>query len=211
LLTSCLVLRLLICVVGALASFTTLTCTSENECITPDKDGIFCYSPNQSTRPRGDSVCRSSYWQNVTSVHVASPTSIGYYEKRTLTRLGNHTCHVIRQVYACASGQLTDGTYQSVCGYASEDNNVMSPYCAVAIGQPYVEDGCYAPDHSNAAVQVANSFGAPPGPSSSSSGGSGSPLFTSSAISPRRACNNHTLCLFILALSLAVITLWFNV
>ncbi|KIM23324.1 hypothetical protein M408DRAFT_58812, partial [Serendipita vermifera MAFF 305830] len=144
--TSCLVLRLLLCVAGALASFTTLTCTSSNECITPDKDGAFCYRPNQSRRAREDSVCRSGSWQNVMAVHIASSTSIGYYEKSTLTRLGDHTYHVIRQVYVCASGQLTDGTYQSVCGYASEDNKAMYPSCALAIGQPYVEDGCYVPD-----------------------------------------------------------------
>ncbi|KAG8757116.1 hypothetical protein FRC14_002378 [Serendipita sp. 396] len=110
------------------------------------------------------------------AVHIASARSIGYYDKQTLKFVGDWSWTVIRSVYLCVSGQLTDGTYQSWCSSTSSNNDFGYGGCVVAIGQPYVADGCYTPDTSAAAVQVASSIGGgSPSPSSSGSGsGSGS-------------------------------------
>ncbi|PVF92836.1 hypothetical protein CPB86DRAFT_743697, partial [Serendipita vermifera] len=80
------------------------------------------------------------------AVHIASQTSIGYYDTQTLERLGDWSWNVIRSVYLCVSGQLTDGTYQSSCSRTRKNNEFGSVSCSVAIGQPFVADGCYTPD-----------------------------------------------------------------
>lgn len=166
-----LILFSLLLVSHAWGLFDNLTCTSYNECIVP-RQTQFCYNPNQSQRSREDSICRYSNVQNIMAVHIASQTSIGYYDTQTLERLGDWSWNVIRSVYLCVSGQLTDGTYQSSCSRTRKNNEYGSFSCSVAIGQPFVADGCYTPDTSPAAVQVASSVGSgSPAPTRDSSSG----------------------------------------
>jgi hypothetical protein len=102
--------------------------------------------------------------------------------------LGDHTYVVTTPVFACFSGRRNDGTYESVCDFAETNNQEIFPYCAISIGQPNVNDGCYTPDTSAAAVQFAAGGG-------STTGTGGSPSATSTRSYASRLTVTSTLLL----------------
>jgi hypothetical protein len=150
------ILRLLLFATGGLAAFTQLTCTSKNECVVPQGGG-FCYDPKQSDRVRHVSCTEEHFdLSQVMIKHINSKTSINYFDLYTGDRLGGYSQPITNISYYCLSGRMTDGSYQSICGSTRRDNAIENIYCTLGIGQPYVEDGCYTPDTSDAAIQYSH-------------------------------------------------------
>ena len=142
-------------------------CDTYGECVTRrEGTDTWCYHPNPSW-PRTGASCApdASQFSHVAPLHIAQTQhSLAYYDL-DLNLLGGASTPVPPQVqtYFCYSGQLGDGSYQTTCNYVNSDNSLgYQPFCSLSIGQIQVGDGCYPPDTSEIARQVA-AQASPPG------------------------------------------------
>jgi hypothetical protein len=117
-----------------------------NNYIQQNEQGTWCYYPGAG---QTSSVSCPGEYPPVLAAHLAQTISIGYYAPDG-ARLGGAEWPVPQtdpgKIFLCASGQVGDGTYQTLCtSPVTADNSIPGGGCFVVVAQTSVSDGCYVP------------------------------------------------------------------
>ena len=139
------------------ARFTKTTCwnSQKTACIQQNAAGAWCYIPNVAdgqvgTSCTGTSGFTGADFATVLDVHLAQGLSVAYYNGIDNSLLGGADYLIPSDpgvIRLCASGQAGDGSDQTICVNAMDDNTFGgSPYCNVMRSQKNVTDGCYTPN-----------------------------------------------------------------